>query len=134
AALDIWRELPPEQQRERAVVAAHYCCELGEAALAAQDFAAACTQLAAARVHAPQAARVRMLAARIAAAMGEEGKTLELYTEALAESHTMQEAFLPEAHAALKSAAAAQLDTRLRERQPPEREPPPVSARFRCDQ
>ena len=35
AALDIWRELPPEQQRERAPVAAHYCCELGEAALAA---------------------------------------------------------------------------------------------------
>ena len=38
AALDIWRELPPEQQRERASVAAHYCCELGEAALAAPRF------------------------------------------------------------------------------------------------
>ncbi len=37
AALDVWRELPAEQQRERAGVAAHYCCELGEAALAAND-------------------------------------------------------------------------------------------------
>src|SRR3954466_8786304 len=33
AALDTWRELPPEMQRERAAVAGHYCCELGEAAL-----------------------------------------------------------------------------------------------------
>src|SRR5678810_500201 len=41
AALDIWRELPPENQREHAVVAAHYCCELGEAALAARDYTAA---------------------------------------------------------------------------------------------
>ena len=51
AALDVWRELPPEKQRERAAVAAHYCCELGEAALAAGDLDAARTQLAAARVH-----------------------------------------------------------------------------------
>jgi len=133
AALDIWRELPPEQQRERAIVAAHYCCELGEAALAAKDFDAARTQLAAARVHAPQAARVRMLAARIAAATGEEDKALELYTTALAGSRTLQEAFLSEAHAALRS-DAGQLDARLRQHQPPEPEPPPVSARFRCDQ
>src|SRR5215510_713880 len=133
AALEIWRELPPEQQRERAVVAAHYCCELGEAALAAKDFDAARTQLAAARVHAPQAARVRMLAARLAAATGEEGKALELYTTALAGSRTMQEAFLPEAHAALPS-DSDKLDARLRERQLPQTEPPPVSARFRCEQ
>ena len=52
AALDLWRELPPELQRERAVVAAHYCCELGEAALAARDFDAARAHVAAARVHA----------------------------------------------------------------------------------
>ena len=55
AALDVWRELPPEKQRERAVVAAHYCCELGEAALAAGDFAGARAQVAAARVHDPAA-------------------------------------------------------------------------------
>ena len=30
AALDLWRELPPEKQQELAIVAAHYCCELGE--------------------------------------------------------------------------------------------------------
>ena len=133
AALDIWRELPSDKQRERAVVAAHYCCELGEAALAAKDFDAARTQLAAARVHAPQSARVRMLAARIAAALGEEGKALELYTTALGDSRTLQDAFLPEAHAALKS-DAGKLDARLRDRTPPEPAPPPVSARFRCDQ
>ncbi len=133
AALDIWRELPSDKQRERAVVAAHYCCELGEAVLAAKDFDAARTQLAAARVHAPQSARVRMLAARIAAATGDEGKALELYTTALADSRTLQDAFLPEAHAALKS-DAGELDARLRESLPPEPEPPPVSARFRCDQ
>ena len=38
AALDIWRELPADKQRERNAVAAHYCCELGEAALAARRF------------------------------------------------------------------------------------------------
>ena len=133
AALDIWRELPPELQRERAIVAAHYCCELGEAALAARDFAAARAHLAAARVHAPDAARVRMLAARIAAASGEPDKALDLYTSALAESRTIQEAFLAEAHEAL-GRAAGELDARLRARQPPELEPPPASARFRCDQ
>src|SRR5205823_1828002 len=40
AALEIWHELPPEKQKERADVAAHYCCELGEAALTQHDFAA----------------------------------------------------------------------------------------------
>ena len=44
AALDLWHELPPEKQLERAAVAAHYCCELGEAALAARDFAGARAQ------------------------------------------------------------------------------------------
>jgi lipopolysaccharide biosynthesis regulator YciM len=132
AALDIWRELPPEKQRERAVVAAHYCCELGEAALAARDFDAARAHLAAARVHAEDAARVQMLAARLAAAT-QDPKALELYTTALGGSLAMQDAFLPEAHAAL-GPAAGELDTRLRAQQLPEREPPPVSARFRCDQ
>jgi lipopolysaccharide biosynthesis regulator YciM len=133
AALDIWRELPPEKQRERAIVAAHYCCELGESALAAKDFDAARAHLASARVHAPEAARVRMLAARIAAATGEAGKALDLYTTALAGSRSIREAFLDEAHAALKS-SAAELDARLLARQPAEHEPPPVNARFRCNQ
>jgi lipopolysaccharide biosynthesis regulator YciM len=133
AALDIWRELPPELQRERAGVAAHYCCELGEAALAVADFDAARANLAAARVHAAGAARVRMLAARIAAATGEDDKTLELYTEALTGSRSIQEAFLDEAHAALKN-SAGELDARLLASQPAVSEPPPVNARFRCDQ
>src|SRR5690349_5791975 len=132
AALDIWRELPPEKQRERAVVAAHYCCELGEAALAARDFDAARAHLAAARVHAAGAARVQMLAARIAAATGDP-KALELYTTALSGSRAVQDAFLAEAHAALGT-ASGELDARLRAQQLPDLEPPPVSARFRCDQ
>ena len=75
AALDVWRELPAEKQRERAVVAAHYCCELGEAALAARRSRPrrarswprpACTT---------PAARARaILAARIAAASGDEAQ------------------------------------------------------------
>jgi len=72
AALDLWRELPPEKQGERAADAAHYCCELAEAALANGELDTARSQLAAARVHAPDGARTRMLAARIAAASGEE--------------------------------------------------------------
>jgi lipopolysaccharide biosynthesis regulator YciM len=133
AALDIWRELPPEKQRERAIVAAHYCCELGEAALVARDLDAARTQLAAARVHAPEAARVRMLAARIAAASGEQSKALELYTTALAGSRAIREAFTQEAHDALKT-FAPELDARLLASEPPDTGPPPVSARFRCEQ
>jgi lipopolysaccharide biosynthesis regulator YciM len=132
AALDIWRELPPEKQRERAGVAAHYCCELGEAALAAKDYDAARAHLAAARVHAAGAARVKMLAARIAAATG-DSKALDLYAAALGGSRGVQDAFIQEAHQAL-GAAAGELDARLRAQQPPEREPAPVSARFRCDQ
>src|SRR6188474_2115112 len=57
AALDVWHELPPEKQSELAVVAAHYCCELGEAALAAGEFAAARAQVAAARAHHAGSAR-----------------------------------------------------------------------------
>jgi lipopolysaccharide biosynthesis regulator YciM len=114
------------------VVAAHYCCELGEAALAAKDFEAARAHLAAARVHAAQAARVQMLAARLAAAT-DDPKALELYTVALSGSRAVRDAFLPEAHATL-GAAAAELDRQLLERQPPDDQPPPVSARFRCDQ
>src|SRR6187551_1927263 len=64
AALDIWRELPAEKQLERKAVAAHYCCELGEAALAAREFDVARAQVAAARVHAPDSARAAILAAR----------------------------------------------------------------------
>src|SRR5882672_4749572 len=97
AALDIWRELPAEKQRERAAVAAHYCCELGEAALAAGDLAGARAQLAAARVHDPPGARGAMLAARIAAAAGESDKALELYTAALSTSRSIHDAFAQEA-------------------------------------
>jgi len=133
AALDIWRELPAEEQRERATVAAHYCCELGEAALAARELDAARTQLAAARVHAADAARVRMLAARIAAAAGEEALALELYGTALLDSRTMREAFAQEARAALKSTGPV-LDARLRASQPLDEAPPAADARFRCEQ
>jgi lipopolysaccharide biosynthesis regulator YciM len=133
AALDIWRELPPEKQRERAVVAAHYCCELGEAALAANDVAAARSQLAQARVHAPDAARVRVLAARIAAAAGEESRALDLYTEALSGSRAIQDAFLPEARGSLPS-HAADLEARLAPLREADATPAPPPARFRCQQ
>ena len=133
AALDIWRELPPEQQRERASVAAHYCCEIGEAALAAKDFAAARDQVAAARVHDPGSARAALLAARIAAAAGEDDKTLELYAAAL---H-------PLAHSACRVRAGSTRRARPaggRARcaaadEPPEDPAPPLEpARFRCEQ
>jgi len=133
AALDIWRELPVEKQRERAVVAAHYCCELGEAALAANDVAAARTQLAQARVHAPTAARVRMLAARVSAAAGEQSKALDLYTEALSESRAVHDAFLQEARDALRS-GAVELESRLRPLQSADAVPAPPPAKFRCQQ
>ncbi len=133
AALELWAELPAEKQLEHAADAAHYCCELGETALAAGDVAGARTQLAAARVHAPGGARTKMLAARIAAASGETERTLELYAAALGGSRTMEEAFLQEAHTALGS-RAAELDTRLRSQlsEEPELLPPPE--RFRCDE
>ena len=99
AALDLWRELPPEKQRELAVVAAHYCCELGEVALAAGDLAGARAQVAAARVHAPDSARAALLAARIAAAAGDADKALELYTAVLSDSRTIRIAFESEARA-----------------------------------
>jgi len=133
AALELWRELPPEKQREHAADAAHYCCELGEMALANGDLAAASSQLAAARVHAPQGARTQMLAARIAAASGEDSKALDLYATALAGSRTMQAAFLSEAHAALKT-HSAELDSRLATEQWSEPEVAQPDARFRCEQ
>jgi lipopolysaccharide biosynthesis regulator YciM len=133
AALDIFQELPAEQRHERAGVAAHYYCELGEAALAARDFEAARNHLASARVHAADAARVRMLAARIAAAEGDEPRALDLYTTALAGSRTIQDAFGQEAHEALPS-RAPQLDARLRAQTPAEPQAMPVPARFRCQQ
>jgi lipopolysaccharide biosynthesis regulator YciM len=132
AALDIWRELPADKQRERAEVAAHYYCELGEAALAERDMKSARAHLASARVHAPQASRVRMLAARVAAAAGEERKALDLYTEALVGSRAMQDAFSQEARDALKS-SAPELDARLREQQAVDVQPPRLDARFRCE-
>jgi lipopolysaccharide biosynthesis regulator YciM len=133
AALDIWRELPPEKQRERNAVAAHYCCELGEAALAARDFDAARAQVAAARVHAADSARAAILAARIAAASGEETRALDLYYDALSGSHTIQAAFGLEAREALKD-KAVELERRLSAHPPEDVGQAPEPARFRCDQ
>jgi len=133
AALDLWHELPPEKQLEHGADAAHYCCELGEAALAAGDVAGARTQLAAARVHAPGGARTRVFAARIAAASGDKGRTLALYAAALGGSRTMEAAFLQEAHAAL-GARSAELDAILRSQDSAEPEVVQPLARFRCDE
>ncbi|MEJ0087827.1 MAG: tetratricopeptide repeat protein [Pseudomonadota bacterium] len=133
AALDIWREMPAEKQQQRKAVAAHYCCELGEAALAARDFDSARAQVAAARVHAPDSARAAILAARIAAASGDEGRALELYVAALAPSRTIQLAFGAEAHGALKD-RSAELDRRLRALPPQDAEAMPEPAPFRCNQ
>ena len=113
AALDIWRELPPETQRERAAVAAHYCCELGEAALAAREYDVA-------RAH-------------LAAAQGDEAKALDLYVAALAGSRSIRSAFAAEAHEALRG-KAAELDQRLRAQPFEDAGPVPEPARFRCDQ
>ena len=133
AALDTWRELLPELQRERSSVAAHYCCELGEAALAAGDLAGARTQLAAARAHDPGSARAGILAARIAAAAGERDKALELYATAFAGSRSVTDAFIGEAHAALGE-RARELDARLAAQPPADDSAARSPAPYRCDQ
>lgn len=133
AALELWRELPAEKQRELAVVAAHYCCELGEAALAAGDFAEARAQVAAARVHAPNSARATLLAARTAAASGDESKALDLYASALGSSHAMRAAFEGEARQVLQNRGDA-LSERLRENPPKDEAAPPEPPRFRCEE
>jgi lipopolysaccharide biosynthesis regulator YciM len=131
AALDLWRELPADKQVERASVAAHYCCELGEAALAARDFGSARAQVAAARAHVPDSPRAAMLAARIAAAQGEKSKALDLYAEALGGSRTLRKAFEQEARAALPG-LEAQLAEKLSATPPSAEQPPPEPPRFRC--
>jgi lipopolysaccharide biosynthesis regulator YciM len=131
AALDLWRELPADKQVERAGVAAHYCCELGEAALASRDFETARAQVAAARAHVPDSPRAAMLAARIAAAEGEKSKALDFYAEALAGSRTLRKAFEQEARAALPG-LEAQLAEKLRAAPPSHEQPPPEPPRFRC--
>jgi lipopolysaccharide biosynthesis regulator YciM len=133
AALDLWRELPPEKQRERAVVAAHYCCELGEAALAANDLAGARAQVAAARAHAPSLARASILAARIAAAAGDGDKAVEEYASAMRGSRGLKLAFEREAQQALPDRAAA-LAEKLRAAPPVDEAPLPEPARFRCEE
>jgi len=133
AALDLWRELPPEKQRELAVVAAHYCCELGEAALSQRDFAGARSHVAAARVHDAGSARAGILAARIAAAEGDEHKALALYSQALGHSRTIQTAFEGEAHEALKG-SSDELAAWLRAHPPQDESVPPEPARFRCEE
>ena len=133
AALDIWRELPAELQRERASVAAHYCCELGEAALAAADLAGARTQLAAARAHDAGSARAAILAARIAAAAGDREKTVELYAAAFAGSRSVADAFIGEARAAVGD-ATRELEARLAAHPPHDDSAARSPAPYRCDQ
>jgi lipopolysaccharide biosynthesis regulator YciM len=133
AALELWHELPPEKQRERAVVAAHYCCELGEAALAARDFATARAQVAAARAHAPALARASILTARIAVAAGETDKALDLYAHALTGSRTIQVAFEREARDALPG-KGDELAEKLRASPPADEAALPEPARFRCEE
>ncbi|HYJ42029.1 MAG TPA: hypothetical protein VEW08_14645 [Steroidobacteraceae bacterium] len=133
AALELWRELPAEKQLELAIVAAHYCCELGEVALAAGNLVEARAQVAAARVHAPNSARAALLAARIATAAGESGKALELYVAALTCSRTIRIAFEPEARQALGAQAAA-LTEALHAQPAPDEVEPPEPPRFRCEQ
>ena len=133
AALDLWRELPAELQRERASVAAHYCCELGEAALSSGDLAGARTQLAAARAHDPASARAGILAARIAAAAGEKDSALELYAAVFAGSRSVTDAFISEAHAKLGD-RSGELDARLAARPPADDSAARSPAPYRCDQ
>jgi lipopolysaccharide biosynthesis regulator YciM len=133
AALDVWRELPAELQRERAAVAAHYCCELGEAALADGDVVQARAQVAAARVHSPDGARGALLAARVAAAAGEMQKAVDLYVAALTSSRSVHDAFLAEARATL-GLRAAELDVRLNAQPPRNDSAERAPAPFRCGQ
>lgn len=133
AALDNWRELPAERQHERGAVAAHYCCELGEAALAAGDFGAARGQVAAARAYEPSNARATILAARIAAAAGEADKALDQYAEAFAQSRSVTDAFLAEARGAL-GVRAPELDARLAAQPPRDDSADRTPAPYRCDQ
>lgn len=132
-ALDIWRELPPEEQRERAGVAAHYCCELGEAALASGDIEGARSQIAAARVHDAGSARATILAARLASTAGDTAKAVDLYAQALAKSRAVHDAFIGEANATLGPSAPA-LAQRLRELPPRDESGVGEPARFRCEQ
>jgi lipopolysaccharide biosynthesis regulator YciM len=133
AALDVWHELPPEVRRERAPVAAHYCCELGEAALAAGDTDAARVQIAAAQVHDPESARATILAARLASACGDAGKATDLYAQALMKSRAIHDAFIGEARAALGE-GATELAQRLRDGPPLDETGSGEPARFRCGQ
>ena len=114
-------------------MAAHYCCELGEAALAAGDFAEARAQVAAARVHAPDSARAALLAARIAAAAAMKARRSSSTSAALGRSRTIRTAFESEARQALHTHAGA-LDQRLRENPPRDEAEPPEPPRFRCEE
>jgi lipopolysaccharide biosynthesis regulator YciM len=133
AALDLWHELPAEKRHEKAIVAAHYCCELGEVALAAGNFDEARAQVAAARAHEPTLVRAALLAARVAAAAREPGKALDLYVAALRHSRTILSAFEAEARQALQSQAEA-LDDALRANPPRDEAEPPDPPRFRCEE
>jgi lipopolysaccharide assembly protein B len=133
AALEVWHELPPELQLERAIVAAHYCCELGEAALAARDLPAARDHVAAARAHAPTLARASILAARISSAAGEVDKAMEQYAQALGASRAIRLAFEREAQQALPG-KTQQLTEKLDGMKPEEEAALPEPARFRCEE
>ena len=133
AALDNWRELPAELQRERGSVAAHYCCELGEAALAAGEIDDARAQAAAARAHDPGSARAGILSARVASAAGETNQALDLYATTFTASRSVHDAFIDEARAAL-GARARELDTRLAAHPPQDDSEARAPAPYRCDQ
>ena len=113
-------------------MAAHYCCELGEAALAAKDLDSARAHVASARAHSPMLARATILAARIATAAGETDKALDLYAGALASSRSIEVAFEREAQEALPGRSAA-LAEKLRS-SPGSMRRIPEPARFRCEQ
>jgi lipopolysaccharide biosynthesis regulator YciM len=125
--------VPADKQVEYADVAAHYCCALGEAALAARDFEAARAHVAGARAHSPRLARASILAARVAAASGEPAKAFELYAEALENSRTMQVAFEREARDAVAS-RADEFSQKLRATPPAEEAAVPEPPRFRCEE
>ena len=120
----------PKKQRERAVVAAHYCCELGEAALAARRSrrrpragrGGACAR-------SRDSARASILAARIAAAAGDERQGARRCTSAaLSGSRTMQVAFDARSAQGAENAMPARSIEYLRAH-PPQDEPVPPSRR-----
>jgi lipopolysaccharide biosynthesis regulator YciM len=82
-ALRVFRELPGALQGERRRIAAHYLCELAELALVQGDVARVRLLLEQSRVHEPQFARERLLAARLAQESAASAQAITHYLEAL---------------------------------------------------